>query len=90
MLKLLCAAAIAAYAYVPTLVAHVMFAADDPFGCRGCFHPCGTIMPIGADLANHVVFGAAILGMVSWGIYDLRKKNDKNGTVEEDNGSKQG
>lgn len=90
MLKLLCAGAIAAYAYVPTLVAHVMFAADDPFGCRGCFHPCGMIMPMGLGvetLLNHMMFGGAILGMTVWGINDIRRKN---GTVEQDSRSEQG
>jgi hypothetical protein len=84
MLKLLCAGAIAAYAYLPTLVAHAVFAVDDPWGCRSCLHPCGaTISPIW----NHVMFGGAILGMTCWGVYDIRRKN---GIVAEDSRSEQG
>lgn len=82
MLKLLCAGAIAAYAYVPTLVSHVIFAVDDPWGCRSCL--AWTIMPA---WANHVMFGGAILGMTAWGIYDIRRKN---GTVDKDSRSEQG
>ena len=71
MLKLMCAGAIAAYAFVPSIVASVVFGADDGFGCRSCLQ-CGMI-PVPAWM-NFSLFGLVIGGLTFMGINEIRNK----------------
>lgn len=73
MLKLLLAAVLVMYVFLPEMVIFAMRGEwpPDGFGCRGCFRCGATNVP---TWVNYLGFGLVISGLTFFGISEIRNK----------------